>query len=95
MLIIPSVMLTNILTLSEMQIVTMLQGFAFGWLGLLVFFGMMVTHDYTFGKNVITTIVSIVGVAFIIFIAGLFSALVAKVFTFFYNIYIELSYRWS
>lgn len=95
LLIIPSVMLTNILTLSEMQIVTMLQGFAFGWLGLLVFFGMMVTHDYSLGKNVITSIVSIVGVAFIIFLAGLFSALVAKVFTFFYNIYIELSYRWS
>ncbi len=95
LLIIPSVILTNIMTVSELQIVTMLQSFAFGWLGLLIFFGMMVTHDYSLGKNVITSIVSIVGVAFIIFIAGLFSALVAKVFTFFYNIYIELSYRWS
>ncbi len=95
MLIIPSVMLSNIMTQSELQIVTMLEGFAFVWLGLLVFFGMMVTHDYTLGKNFITTIVSIVGVAFIIFIAGLFSALMMRVFSFFNQIYVELSYRWS
>lgn len=95
MLIIPGVMLTNIMTASEMAIYDLMLGFAFVWLGLLVFFGMMVTHDYTLGKNFITAIVSIVGVAFIIFIVGLFSTLVAKVFTFFYNIYVELSYRWS
>ncbi len=95
MLIIPGVIASNMMTLSELQIVTMLNAFAFAWLGMLVFFGMMVTHDYSLGKNVLTSIVSIIGVAFIIFIAGLFSALVAKVFTFFYNIYIELSYRWS
>lgn len=95
MLIIPGVMLTNVMTASEMAIYDLMLGFAFLWLGLLVFFGMMVTHDYTLGKNFITAIVSIVGVAFIIFIVGLFSTLVAKVFTFFYNIYVELSYRWS
>ena len=95
MLIIPAVMLTNVMTLSEMAIYSMMVSFAFIWFGMLVFFGMMVTHDYTLGKNFITAIVSIIGVAFIIFIAGLFSTLVAKVFTFFYNIYIELSYRWS
>ncbi len=95
LLIIPSVMISNVLTITELEMVTMIQAFAFVWLGMLVFFGMMVTHDYSLGKNFLTTIVSIVGVAFIIFVAGLFSALVTKVFTFFYNIYIELSYRWS
>ena len=95
LLIIPSVMISNVLTITELEMVTMIQAFAFVWLGMLVFFGMMVTHDYSLGKNFITAIVSIVGVAFIIFVAGLFSALVTKVFTFFYNIYIELSYRWS
>ncbi len=95
MLIIPGVMLTNVMTASELAIYDMMVSFAFIWFAMLVFFGMMVTHDYTLGKNFITAIVSIIGVAFIIFIAGLFSTLVAKVFTFFYNIYIELSYRWS
>ncbi|MBO5914700.1 MAG: YIP1 family protein, partial [Clostridia bacterium] len=95
MLIIPAVMLTNIMTVSEMAIYNMMISFAFVWFGMLVFFGMMVTHDYTLGKNFITAIVSIIGVAFIIFVAGLFTTLISKVFTFFYNIYIELSYRWS
>ena len=95
MLIIPGVMLTNVLTLSELAIYDMMVSFAFIWLGMLVFFGMMVTHDYSLGKNFLTTIVSIIGVAFIIFIAALFSTLVAKVFTFFYNIYVEVSLRMS
>ena len=95
MLIFPAVMLTNIMTVSEMAIYNMMISFAFVWFGMLVFFGMMVTHDYTLGKNFITAIVSIIGVAFIIFVAGLFTTLISKVFTFFYNIYIELSYRWS
>ncbi len=95
MLIIPSVLIANVLTLSELELISMIEVAAFGWMVFLVFFGMMVTHDYSLGKNVITAIVSIVGIAFIIFLAGLFTTLVGKVFTFFQSIYIELSYRWS
>ncbi len=95
LLIIPSVVAANFLTLTELQVVSLIEGFAFVWLFMLVFFGMMVTHDYSLGKNFLTTICTIVGVAFIIFLAGLFTALIAKVFSFFYQIYIELSYRWA
>ncbi len=93
MLIIPSVIISNGMTLTELQIVTMIESFAMIWFIMLVFFGMMVTHDYGLGKNFITAIVSIIGVAFIIFIIGLFTALIAKVFQFFYQIYFELSNR--
>ena len=95
LLLIPSVIMSNFMTLGELDILTMVNSIAFFWLGLLVFFGMMVTHDYTLGKNFLTTIGTVVGVAFIIFIAGLFSMLISKVFSFFYNIYVELNYRWS
>ena len=95
LLIIPSVIAANILTLTELQLVTLVESFAFLWLFMLVFFGMMVTHDYSLGKNFLTAICTIVGVAFIIFLAGLFTALIAKVVSFIYQIYIELSYRWS
>ncbi len=94
MLIIPSVLISNFLTITELELVSMIESFAFVWLFLLVFCGMMVTHDYTLGKNVITTIVSIVGVAFIIFLAGLFSTLIMRVVAFFNQIYVELSQRW-
>ena len=95
LLMIPGVLATNVLSLDELDIVTMVYSIAAFWAILLIFFAMMVTHDYTIGKNILTTVGSIIGVAFIVFIVALFAALVAKVFTFFYNIYIELSYRWS
>ena len=66
---------------------------AYVWVAFLLFFGMMVIHDYSLFKNVVTTLGSIVGMAFIMFIGVLFSTLIGKVFSFIYNIYVELSYR--
>ena len=60
---------------------------------LLVFIGMMVTHDYTMGKNIVTTIGTVVGVVFIMFIAALFSTLLLKIISLISNIVIELRYR--
>ena len=68
-------------------------GVAFFWVGFLLFFGMMVIHDYTLFKNVLTVIASIVGMAFIMFIAVLFSSLLGKIVSFISSIIIELSYR--
>ena len=93
LLIIPSVMLSNILAVNEGQLVSLLVGIAFVWTGMLLFFGMMVTHDYSLGKNFITTIGTIVAMAFIIFVAVLFSSLVARMVSFVSSIFVELSYR--
>ena len=60
---------------------------------MLVFIGMMVTHDYSMGKNIITTAGTIVGVVFIMFIACLFSTLLTKIVSFVSNIIVELRYR--
>jgi len=90
---IPTTLLTNVITLQEVQIINLLIQVAYIWAGFLLFFGMMVTHDYSLSKNILTTLGTLVGMAFIMFIGVLFSGLVAKLFTFFYNIYVELSYR--
>jgi hypothetical protein len=93
LLIIPSVMISNVLTITELEMVTMIQAFAFIWLGMLVFFGMMVTHDYTVGKNILTCVATIVGMAFIMFLGVLFSSLMAKIVSFVTNIIEEINYR--
>ncbi len=93
LLIIPSVLFSNITILDEMSMINMLSTFAFIWTFLLLFFGMMVIHDYTIGKNAITVLASIVGMAFIMFICILFTSLIQKIFSFGYNIYVELSLR--
>lgn len=94
-LVVPSVLLSNILTLDEMSIANMLVTIGFVWTVFLIFFGMMVIHDYTIGKNFITVLGTIVCMAFVMFIAILFTSLIQKVFSFCYNIYVELGYRFD
>lgn len=93
LLIIPATLLTNVLTASEMGIYTMLLTIAWYWVGVLIFFGMMVTHDYSLGKNVITSIGTIIGMAFIMFVMILLSTLVVKMVGFVSSIVTEISYR--
>lgn len=90
---IPSTAITNVLLYEEGSIVTLINAIGFVWAGFLIFFAMSVIHDYALGKNVIISIATIVGMAIIIFLGVLFSGLVAKIVSFVYNIYVELSYR--
>lgn len=92
-MIIPATAITNVLLFEEASIVTLINSIGFVWAGFLIFFAMSVIHDYPIGKNVITCIGTIVGMAIIIFLGVLFSGLVAKIVSFVYNIYVELSYR--
>jgi len=63
------------------------------WMGILLFFGMMITHGYSIGKGAITALGTIVGMVFIMFIAVLFSTLITKVISFVYSIADEVHYR--
>lgn len=92
-LILPATIASNFLTSNEGGIITLLSSLAYMWMGLLVFFAMMVTHDYSIGKNILTCIATIVGMAFIMFIGVLFSSLMAKIVSFVTNIIDEISYR--
>lgn len=93
MFIIPSTILTHIATASEAGLINLLVTIAWVWVGLLLFFGMMITHDYSLLKNTITSIATIAGMAFIMFVGILFSTLVAKIIGFISSIITEISYR--
>jgi hypothetical protein len=93
MFMIPATAISNVLLLEEGTIITLLNSIGFVWAGFLIFFAMSVIHDYGLGKNVIICIATIVGMAIIIFLGVLFSGLIAKIVSFVYNIYVELSYR--
>ena len=84
---------SNFITASEIGFVTLFIGVGYAWVGFLLFFGMQTIHDYTLLKNILTSIASIVGMAFIMFLGVLFSSLIGKIFSFVYNIILELSYR--
>ena len=90
-----STVLTNVFTNSEGEssIVSLLVTFAYIWVGLLLFFGMAVTHDYSTGKNFVTTLGTIVAMCVIMFIVILFSSLVMKMATFLISLISELVNR--
>lgn len=93
-LIIPiSTLLTHVVTLNEAGFITLLNGVCYVWLFMLLFFGTMVTHDYSLGKNMLTLIATIIGMAVIMFVLALFSSLLVKMSSFISNVVTEISYR--
>ena len=88
-----STILTNVMTTSEGSMVTLLVSIGYVWVGILLFFGMMVTHDYSMGKNVLITISTIVAMAVIIFVIVLFGSLVGKMVSFLIAIFTDLGNR--
>jgi len=93
LLILPSTILSNFLAENEAGIITLLSSMAYIWMGLLLFIAMMVTHDYSVVKNILTCVSTIVGMAFLMFLGILFSTLMAKVVSFITNIISEISFR--
>ncbi|MBO5938093.1 MAG: YIP1 family protein [Clostridia bacterium] len=93
LVIIPATIASNFVLANEASLISVITVFGFVWAGFLLFFGMMVTHDYTMGKNLIMTLSTIVGMVCIMFIALLFSTLLGKLVSFITNIVTEIQYR--
>ena len=93
LLIFPSTLLSHVLAANEGGILTLMSSFAYLWLGILLVLGMMVTHDYSVGKNLLTCLATIVGMAFIMFIGILFTSLMAKIVMFITQIVEEIAFR--
>jgi hypothetical protein len=73
--------------------VNLLVTFGFIWTIMLLFFGTLVTHDYSLGKNVITIFGTILAMVVIMFVIILFSSLVMKMVTFVVAIFKEIGNR--
>ena len=85
--------LTNVLDVTGASMVTLLIAFGFIWTVMLLFFGTLVTHDYSLGKNFITILGTILAMAVIMFVIILFSSLVIKMVTFVIAIFKEIGNR--
>ena len=53
----------------------------------------MMTHDYSFGKTLLTVCLIVVGILLILFIALLFLNIVQQVVTYGQDIYQEIAFR--
>ena len=88
-----STILTNVMTSTEGSMVNLIIVFGFIWAAMLLFFGTLVTHDYSLGKNVITILGTILAMLVILFVIILFSSLVIKMITFVIAIFKEVGNR--
>lgn len=86
-------LLSNVVLANEVDMVNLLMNIGWIWTALLLFFGLMVTHDYTIGKNLLMVICTLLGMVIIMFVGVLFSTLVQKMISFVTNIIVEVNYR--
>ncbi len=93
LLMIPMTLFSNVAISTELQIINLVNTIGMIWTFLLIFCGMMVTHDYTIFKNFVTTLGTLVAMVFIMFIAILFTTLLGKIVSFITNIFVEINYR--
>ena len=88
-----STVLTNVLTSDQSSMVNLIITFGFIWTVMLLFFGTLVTHDYSLGKNVITILGTILAMVVIMFVIILFSSLIMKMVSFVVAIFKEVGNR--
>ncbi len=89
----PMVFVSNMLTLEEGSLYSVLLSFALIWCALLAFVGLMEVHDYGPGKTFIFIIVTIFGAAVIVFLILVFFSLLSDALSYFVSIYREIIYR--
>lgn len=90
---IPMLLISNILIPSELAFYTFFDMVIWAWVIFLLFAGIMMTHDYSLRKTLLSVVLIIIGICFIIFIILLMISIVQNFYQFVYNSYQELSLR--
>ena len=90
---IPTALLTNLFTYREGVYVNLLYNGAWLWFFVLLFLGIMTIHQYTVFKMVLTTVVTVVAMAVIVFVYLLFFSLLTQMGTFIMAIVKEITFR--
>ena len=86
-------LLSNFLTMEESTFLAYLMIIGQGWAIVMVFFALQGLHMYSFGRNIASILVTIVGMLVVLFIIFLMFNLFVQFFSFVESIYTELMYR--
>ncbi|MBR7092302.1 MAG: hypothetical protein IKI50_03850 [Clostridia bacterium] len=85
--------LSNMLTLDETGIYQFITAIGMIWFVFSLFCGILVTHDYGFGKTVLTLVLTLLGMVIILFLTILFLNLISQIIGFIRNLGVEISAR--
>src|SRR5690554_3653523 len=89
----PSILLSRIINADEGAFYYFFSVVSMLWSGALILAGSTVTHQYSMGKTVFTSLLSVVGMGLMIFIGLLVFSLLQQMISFVYTIYREIAFR--
>ena len=90
---IPMLLVSRIIGEDELVFYNFANAVIIIWVFVLLFVGLMITHDYSLSKAVLSVLLILVGICLIIFILLLFIHIIQEVYLFIYNSYSEVTFR--
>ena len=93
LLTLPVVLLSNVLVLEEQAFLLIFRMVINGWCLILLLFSVMIAQQYTLKKTILSMLLTVVGVAAIIFLLVLLFSLFQQFYTFLNTVFKEVSFR--
>lgn len=90
---VPATLISHFVAQNEEAFYTLLMGIAMAYSLILMLIGIMIVHNYTLGKTLLTILLTFFAMLVIIFVVMMIYSLIGQVFTFFRSIYLELYFR--
>ena len=87
------IVLSQFITFEEGAVYWVLAGFAILWTGMLILAGMMMIHDYSLSKTIVSSLFTVVGMGVIVFIFVIFFSLISDAVAYFISLYKEILFR--
>jgi hypothetical protein len=90
---IPLTFISNAMSLDYAAFYSIVNAIIYVWCGILLLSSLLVVHQYTLDKTILTAILIIVGMAIIVFLGLLFFNLISQLVGFVVSLYWEISLR--
>jgi len=87
------ILLSQFITFDEGAIYWVLASFAALWTGILILAAMMMVHDYSLVKTLLSSLLTIVGMGVMVFIFVIFFSLISDAVSYFVSLYKEILFR--
>lgn len=90
---VPMLAVSHFITADELVFYKFVDTVIVIWVLALLFFGLMMTHDYSLSKSLLAVLLILIGICIIIFILLLLIHIITEVYLFAYNSYTEIALR--
>jgi hypothetical protein len=87
------IVLSQLITFDEGAVYWVLAGFSVFWTAILILAGMMMVHDYSLTKTILSSLLTIVGMGVMVFIFVVFFSLISDAVAYFVSLYKEILFR--